>query len=142
MSNSIYFFYFDPYFSNTASFAYFSCCRLWICYTVTYEVHSSNKGEYIKKAESIVCHYIFVWVIHLKNNTVKQLLCQWSFQWKVLINILINWESKKQGIQLRCGAYNKSKQHFSVSNFFKFQWISLSNLYPIKFFKFKDIFRV
>ena len=50
--------------------------------------------------------------------------------------LLLNWKKPKQGIQLCYGAYNQTKQHFEVPVCFWFQWMSLSNLFLMKFWKF------
>ena len=49
---------------------------------------------------------------------------------------LLNWKKCKQEIQICYGAYSETKYDFKNSNFFWFQWMSLRNLFHIKFLKF------
>ena len=51
--------------------------------------------------------------------------------------LLLNWKKHKQ---LCYGAYNQTRQHFGVLICFWFQWMSLSNLFLIKFWKFLDLY--
>ena len=56
--------------------------------------------------------------------------------------LLLNWKKQKQDIQLCYSAYNKTKQHFEIPICVWFQWMSLRNLFLIKFKNFDVIFRL
>ena len=49
--------------------------------------------------------------------------------------LFLNCKKHKQEIQLCYGAYNETKKHFEIPICFWFQWISLRNLFLIKFWK-------
>ena len=52
------------------------------------------------------------------------------------VKVLLNWKKHKQQIQLCYCVYNETKYHFEIPICFWFQWMSLSNLFLIKFLKF------
>ena len=68
------------------------------------------------------------------------MLCLQSSKCILLIKLFFTWEQNKEGIQLCYGAYNLTKRHCVNSISVWFQWVSLSNLFPKKFWIFWTLY--